>query len=161
MNRSFLGTFLGDALFFTLDDEKMTSDKWGYTWIKLVNKIALNHFLWPVIHELLLKTVLLFVYNTLKFKLTFQWICICFVSAPEVQTSSICSVLSDMFSLGMVICAIFNQGRPLIQANHSSSAYLKQLELVSDRLHVVTKIRIDTLKLSIFDFSVMSMFFSN
>jgi SCY1-like protein 2 len=36
-----------------------------------------------------------------------------------------------MFSLGLVVCAIFNQGRPLIQANHSSSAYMKQLEVVS------------------------------
>lgn len=51
-------------------------------------------------------------------------------SAPETQTQSICSILSDMYSLGMVICAIFNQGRPLIQANNSTSAYLKQLELV-------------------------------
>ncbi|XP_046681827.1 SCY1-like protein 2 [Homalodisca vitripennis] len=56
-------------------------------------------------------------------------------TAPEVQTSSVCSVLSDMFSLGMVICAIFNQGRPLIQANHSSSTYLKQLELLEDQVH--------------------------
>lgn len=51
--------------------------------------------------------------------------------APETQTQSVCSILSDMFSLGMVICAIFNNGRPLIQAGNSSSAYLKQLELVS------------------------------
>jgi SCY1-like protein 2 len=52
-------------------------------------------------------------------------------TAPETQTQSVCSILSDMFSLGMVICAIFNHGRPLIQAGNSSSAYLKQLELVS------------------------------
>ncbi|CAH2005342.1 unnamed protein product [Acanthoscelides obtectus] len=51
--------------------------------------------------------------------------------APETQTQSVCSLLSDMFSLGMVICAIFNKGKPLIQANNSSSAYVKQLELVS------------------------------
>ncbi|XP_075230291.1 SCY1-like protein bma [Lycorma delicatula] len=57
--------------------------------------------------------------------------------APEVQTSSVCSILSDMFSLGMVICSIFNQGRPLIQANHSSSTYLKQLELLEDQVHNV------------------------
>lgn len=54
-----------------------------------------------------------------------------FFPAPETQTQSVCSILSDMFSLGMVICAIFNNGRPLIQAGNSSSAYLKQLELVS------------------------------
>ncbi|XP_063910269.1 SCY1-like protein 2 isoform X3 [Zophobas morio] len=56
-------------------------------------------------------------------------------TAPETQTQSICSILSDMFSLGMVICAIFNQGRPLIQAGNSSSAYLKQLELLEDQVH--------------------------
>ncbi|XP_039287432.1 SCY1-like protein 2 [Nilaparvata lugens] len=55
--------------------------------------------------------------------------------APEVQTSSVCSIMSDMYSLGMVICAIFNQGRPLIQANHSSSAYLKQIEVLEEQVH--------------------------
>lgn len=52
-------------------------------------------------------------------------------AAPEVQLSSYCSSHSDMFSLGMVIFAIFNNGRPLIQANHSSSTYMKQLDVVS------------------------------
>ncbi|XP_023311083.1 SCY1-like protein 2 [Anoplophora glabripennis] len=56
-------------------------------------------------------------------------------TAPETQTQSVCSILSDMFSLGMVICAIFNNGRPLIQAGNSSSAYLKQLELLEDQVH--------------------------
>lgn len=46
--------------------------------------------------------------------------------------NSNCSILSDMFSLGMVICAIFNSGKTLIQAQNSTSAYLKQLELVSE-----------------------------
>lgn len=55
------------------------------------------------------------------------------LTAPEVQTSSVCSILSDMFSLGMVMCAIFNHGKPLIQANHSSSTYVKQLDLVSKK----------------------------
>ncbi|XP_076272847.1 SCY1-like protein bma isoform X2 [Rhynchophorus ferrugineus] len=55
--------------------------------------------------------------------------------APESQTQSVCSILSDMFSLGMVLCAIFNQGRPLIQANNSSSSYTKQLELLEDQVH--------------------------
>ena len=57
----------------------------------------------------------------------------CMFPAPEVQNQSICSILSDMFSLGMVICAIFNQGRAIIQANHSTSTYLKQLDVVSVR----------------------------
>lgn len=53
------------------------------------------------------------------------------ISAPENQINSNCSILSDMFSLGMVICAIFNNGKPLIQAQNSPSAYIKQSELVS------------------------------
>lgn len=52
-------------------------------------------------------------------------------TAPEVQATSTCSPLSDMFSLGMLICAIFNDGRSLIDANHSATNYNKQLELVS------------------------------
>jgi len=35
-----------------------------------------------------------------------------------------------MFSLGMVICAVYNNGRPLIQAGNSTSNYAKQLETV-------------------------------
>ncbi|XP_017860634.1 PREDICTED: SCY1-like protein 2 [Drosophila arizonae] len=52
--------------------------------------------------------------------------------APETQTSSKCSLLSDMFSLGMVICAVYNNGRPLIQAGNSTSNYAKQLETVRE-----------------------------
>uniref|UniRef100_A0A336MKF9 CSON002411 protein n=1 Tax=Culicoides sonorensis TaxID=179676 RepID=A0A336MKF9_CULSO len=55
--------------------------------------------------------------------------------APEIQRQSQCSILSDMFSLGMVICTIFNNGRPLIQSNNSTSAYLKQLDLLDDAVH--------------------------
>ncbi|CAL1266831.1 unnamed protein product [Larinioides sclopetarius] len=51
-------------------------------------------------------------------------------TAPEVQATSTCSPLSDMFSLGMLICAVFNNGRPLIDANHSTTNYNKQLELL-------------------------------
>lgn len=50
--------------------------------------------------------------------------------APEIQLFSNCNILSDMFSLGMVICSIFNQGRPLISANNSTSTYARQLEVV-------------------------------
>lgn len=54
-----------------------------------------------------------------------------FLVAPENQLFSNCSILSDMFSLGLVMCSIFNQGHALIQANNSASTYLKQLEAVS------------------------------
>ncbi|XP_068250884.1 LOW QUALITY PROTEIN: SCY1-like protein 2 [Palaemon carinicauda] len=57
--------------------------------------------------------------------------------SPEVQTGSSCSVLSDMFSLGMCICAIFNSGKSLIEANHSSSLYQKQLEVIGEQVNNV------------------------
>ncbi|XP_053664661.1 SCY1-like protein 2 [Anopheles marshallii] len=55
--------------------------------------------------------------------------------APEIQINSSCSILSDMFSLGMVICAIFNHGRSLIQSSNSTSTYLKQMELLDEAVH--------------------------
>lgn len=58
------------------------------------------------------------------------YIFILFFPAPEIQLFSNCNILSDMFSLGMVICSIFNQGRPLISANNSTSTYARQLEVV-------------------------------
>lgn len=59
--------------------------------------------------------------------------------APEIQleTGKGNTYLCDMFSLGMVICAIYNQGHSLIQANHSTAAYAKRVESVSER-RVVT-----------------------
>ncbi|KAG5321007.1 SCYL2 protein, partial [Pseudoatta argentina] len=57
--------------------------------------------------------------------------------APEVQQKKLGSFSSDMYSLGMTICAIYNQGRPLIQANHSCSDYLKQLETLDDQVAVL------------------------
>lgn len=63
------------------------------------------------------------------------------LTAPEIQMTSNCSILSDMFSLGMVICAIFNNGHPLIQANNSTSAYLKQLEMVRNSYELVNPLQ--------------------
>ncbi|XP_076764254.1 SCY1-like protein bma isoform X1 [Xylocopa sonorina] len=57
--------------------------------------------------------------------------------APEVQQKKVGGFYSDMFSFGMTICAIFNQGRPLIQANHSCSEYLKQLENLEEQVTVM------------------------
>lgn len=53
------------------------------------------------------------------------------IAAPENQALQNCSILSDMWSLGMVMCAIFNNGRSLVLAGNSPSAYAKQLETVS------------------------------
>ena len=52
-------------------------------------------------------------------------------SAPEIQHKSVCSLASDMFSLGMLMVATFNGGQSLIQANHSTNLYFKQAGVVS------------------------------
>ncbi|KAI8430918.1 hypothetical protein MSG28_001036, partial [Choristoneura fumiferana] len=46
-------------------------------------------------------------------------------------TNGHCNILSDMFSLGLVICAVFNNGKPLIQANNNPMLYVKQIEFVA------------------------------
>lgn len=71
------------------------------------------------VNEQIIENLILFITNFL-------------FTAPEIQMNSHCTILSDMFSLGMVICTTFNNGRPLIQSNNSTSAYLKQLELLDD-----------------------------
>ena len=48
-----------------------------------------------------------------------------------MQIQSTVSTSSDLFSLGLVVAAIFNQGRPLIQAGHSNPNYTKQMEMVN------------------------------
>ncbi|KAL0902381.1 hypothetical protein ABMA27_000265 [Loxostege sticticalis] len=57
--------------------------------------------------------------------------------APEVQTNGHCNILSDMFSLGLVICAIFNNGKPLIQANNNPMLYMKQIEYLDQQVNAV------------------------
>lgn len=60
----------------------------------------------------------------------YSMLCVVF-AAPETQIHSKCSLLSDMFSLGLVICAVFNRGRSIIQAGNIPANYLKQLDTVS------------------------------
>ncbi|KAK3783165.1 hypothetical protein RRG08_046959 [Elysia crispata] len=48
--------------------------------------------------------------------------------APEVQLHKTCTPLSDMFSVGMVICSIYNSGRSLISAEHNPNLYVKQMD---------------------------------
>lgn len=96
---------------------------------------ASQFFLEPMFIVSIIQPILQWLYNIAIFLLL-----ICFprgfflfsfcLTAPEVQLYSNCSVLSDMFSLGLVMAAIFNQGHALIQANNSASTYLKQLEAV-------------------------------
>ncbi|KAA3679607.1 SCY1-like protein 2, partial [Paragonimus westermani] len=47
--------------------------------------------------------------------------------APEAQLYNSMSPLADMFSLGMVLCAIHNDGRSLIEADNNPNVYIKKL----------------------------------
>ena len=51
--------------------------------------------------------------------------------APEVQLGRNCCPLSDMFSLGMLVCAVYNGGHSLIAADHNPNLYVKQLDQVN------------------------------
>ncbi|XP_053393916.1 SCY1-like protein 2 isoform X3 [Mercenaria mercenaria] len=53
--------------------------------------------------------------------------------APEVQTDKKCSMISDIFSLGITVCCIYNNGQPLISAEHNPQTYLKQLEQLTQQ----------------------------
>ncbi|KAG7313195.1 hypothetical protein JYU34_000291 [Plutella xylostella] len=57
--------------------------------------------------------------------------------APEIQTNAHCNILSDMFSLGLVICALFNNGKPIIQACNNPMLYLKQIEFLEQQVNSV------------------------
>ena len=66
---------------------------------------------------------------------------ICF-SAPEIQHKSLGSKSSDLYSLGMLMVALFNGGQSLIQSNYSTNLYFKQAGMVSRRKIKETKILI-------------------
>ncbi|OQV16287.1 SCY1-like protein 2 [Hypsibius exemplaris] len=55
--------------------------------------------------------------------------------APEVQLESFCSTTSDLFSLGMTICAIYNQGKSLLDSDHSASIYEQKLTHLNFHAH--------------------------
>ncbi|KAL8578141.1 hypothetical protein ACOMHN_051696 [Nucella lapillus] len=57
--------------------------------------------------------------------------------APEVQLERNCCPLSDMFSLGMLVCALYNAGHSLISADHNPQMYVKQLDQMHDMFGVV------------------------
>lgn len=54
--------------------------------------------------------------------------------APETQHKSVCSISSDMFSLGMLMIAVFNGGLSLIQANHNTNTYFKQAGTINEQV---------------------------
>ncbi|RWS03828.1 SCY1-like protein 2, partial [Dinothrombium tinctorium] len=51
-------------------------------------------------------------------------------AAPETQLSSLCSPQSDMFSLGLLICSLYNNGRSPLESNLSTGQYAKQLDVI-------------------------------
>ncbi|KAI2801048.1 hypothetical protein BLOT_011622, partial [Blomia tropicalis] len=55
--------------------------------------------------------------------------------APEVQTQSVCTPLSDMFSLGLLIAFLCGHGKLLINANLNTSTYLRQLDSLNASLN--------------------------
>ncbi|CAG9558359.1 unnamed protein product [Danaus chrysippus] len=57
--------------------------------------------------------------------------------APEVQLSGHCNILSDMFSLGLIICALFNQGKSLLQTNNNPMLYLRQIEFLDQQVNAM------------------------
>lgn len=48
--------------------------------------------------------------------------------APEYALSESCSFASDMFSMGVLIYAMFNRGKPLYECNHQLSIFRKNVE---------------------------------
>ena len=57
--------------------------------------------------------------------------------APEIQHKSSSTTASDMYSLGIVIIACFNNGKSVIQANNSQHQYFKLSEHVNTVLLAV------------------------
>lgn len=51
-------------------------------------------------------------------------------TAPEIMSNSTGSPQSDMFSLGLLIFSLFNQGKSPLESNLSPQNYIRQLDLV-------------------------------
>jgi hypothetical protein len=53
--------------------------------------------------------------------------------APEVQmeTVKVATTGCDVFSLGLFICSVYNNGRSILQAGYNPATYMKQIERVS------------------------------
>jgi SCY1-like protein 2 len=50
--------------------------------------------------------------------------------APEYVLTMTCSTSSDMYSLGILMYAIFNKGKPLFDCRNQMSTYKKNVEEV-------------------------------
>jgi len=58
--------------------------------------------------------------------------------APEIQMqkSKYAVPACDAFSLGLLICSIYNGGRSLVQAQYNPACYVKELGRVTSRYHI-------------------------
>jgi len=50
--------------------------------------------------------------------------------APEYALTDTCSLASDMFSLGVLIYAVFNSGKPLYECKNQPASFKKNAEEV-------------------------------
>ncbi|XP_072930488.1 SCY1-like protein 2 [Epargyreus clarus] len=48
--------------------------------------------------------------------------------APEMQTNAQCTILSDIYSFGLLACTLYNHGHSIIQANNNPILYIRQIE---------------------------------
>ena len=54
--------------------------------------------------------------------------------APEYILNKSCTVQSDMYSMGMLIYAVYNQGRPLFENRNNLLSYRNNVEQVNIKL---------------------------
>ncbi|GAA52007.1 SCY1-like protein 2 [Clonorchis sinensis] len=59
--------------------------------------------------------------------------------APEAQMHNSMSPLADMFSLGMVLCAIYNEGHSLIESDFNPTVYAKRISELPQRFEKISK----------------------
>ena len=52
--------------------------------------------------------------------------------APEIQleTSKLATVGCDVFSLGLLVCSVYNGGRSLVQAAYNPAVYMRHIDQV-------------------------------
>jgi SCY1-like protein 2 len=67
--------------------------------------------------------------------------------APEYSTTKVYDSQSDMFSLGMLIYALYNRGRTLYECHDSYSSFIK----MSDDLKVLNTTKLSSLPMEVRD----------
>ena len=67
--------------------------------------------------------------------------------APECATIKSCDAQSDMFSLGMLVYALYNHGRTLYECHDNYSSFIK----MSDDLKVLNTTKLSVLPIEVRD----------